>query len=84
MEIFSNASLSSVISCVFSFSGRQYCASVKGVFLSVSVVWFWQIEGWPEFDKRRKSKYNKQLDFNVIMSSSGFDEGADAQKWSHW
>ncbi|KAG6543158.1 hypothetical protein Mapa_015407 [Marchantia paleacea] len=43
-----------------------------------------EIEGWPEFDKRRKSKYNKQLDFNVIMSSGGFDEGADTQKWSHW
>ncbi|KAL2650342.1 hypothetical protein R1flu_018470 [Riccia fluitans] len=43
-----------------------------------------ETEGWPEFDKRRKSKYTKQLDFNVIGSSNGFDEGADSEKFSHW
>ncbi|CAM6089671.1 unnamed protein product [Calypogeia fissa] len=43
-----------------------------------------ETEGWADFDKRRKSKYSKQLDFNVIGSSSGFDEGADAQQWTNW
>ncbi|KAL3701336.1 hypothetical protein R1sor_019358 [Riccia sorocarpa] len=43
-----------------------------------------ETEGWPEFDRRRKSKYTKQIDFNVIGSSNGFDEGADPEKFSHW
>ncbi|XP_058110376.1 LRR repeats and ubiquitin-like domain-containing protein At2g30105 isoform X3 [Magnolia sinica] len=35
-----------------------------------------QIEGWEEFDERRRSKHQKQLDFRV-GHSAGFDEGAD-------
>ncbi|XVF46210.1 hypothetical protein PTKIN_Ptkin03bG0009000 [Pterospermum kingtungense] len=35
-----------------------------------------QIEGWEDFDERRRSKHQKQLDFRVT-SSAAFDEGAD-------
>ncbi|XP_022732095.1 LRR repeats and ubiquitin-like domain-containing protein At2g30105 isoform X3 [Durio zibethinus] len=35
-----------------------------------------QFEGWEDFDKRRRSKHQKQLDFRVV-SSAAFDEGAD-------
>ncbi|XP_017982612.1 PREDICTED: LRR repeats and ubiquitin-like domain-containing protein At2g30105 [Theobroma cacao] len=35
-----------------------------------------QFEGWEEFDERRRSKHQKQLDFRVV-SSAAFDEGAD-------
>ncbi|KAG4155930.1 hypothetical protein ERO13_D03G141400v2 [Gossypium hirsutum] len=35
-----------------------------------------QFEGWEEFDERRRSKHQKQLDFRVV-SSAQFDEGAD-------
>ncbi|OMO82889.1 Ubiquitin [Corchorus capsularis] len=35
-----------------------------------------QFEGWEEFDERRRSKHQKQLDFRVA-SSAAFDEGAD-------
>jgi hypothetical protein len=36
------------------------------------------------FEQRRKDKVNKQLEFKVCSSSSGFDEGADTEKWHHW
>lgn len=42
-----------------------------------------EVEGWAKFDERRRSKNNKQLEFGV-MSSSGFDEGADSQHWDRW
>uniref|UniRef100_A0A804LZ55 Ubiquitin-like domain-containing protein n=1 Tax=Zea mays TaxID=4577 RepID=A0A804LZ55_MAIZE len=35
-----------------------------------------QVEGWEEFDQRRRQKHQKQLDFRV-GSSGVFDEGAD-------
>ncbi|XWS71883.1 hypothetical protein CRYUN_Cryun03dG0176100 [Craigia yunnanensis] len=35
-----------------------------------------QFEGWEDFDERRRSKHQKQLDFRV-ESSAAFDEGAD-------
>lgn len=35
-----------------------------------------QFEGWEDFDERRRSKHQKQLDFRV-GSSGVFDEGAD-------
>ncbi|KAH7433948.1 hypothetical protein KP509_07G094000 [Ceratopteris richardii] len=43
-----------------------------------------QLEGWAEFDVRRRAKHSKQLQFSVLDSSGGFDEGADSQQWSHW
>ena len=38
--------------------------------------------GWEAFDSRRRSKYDKQLDMQVMHS--GFDEGADAHEFEHW
>ncbi|XVE58987.1 hypothetical protein DITRI_Ditri05aG0007900 [Diplodiscus trichospermus] len=35
-----------------------------------------QFEGWQDFDERRHSKHQKQLDFRVV-NSAAFDEGAD-------
>lgn len=35
-----------------------------------------QIEGWEDFDERRRSKHQKQLDFRVVGSAE-FDESAD-------
>jgi hypothetical protein len=35
-----------------------------------------QVDGWEEFDERRRKKHQKQLDFRV-GSSVVFDEGAD-------
>lgn len=35
-----------------------------------------QLEGWQDFDDRRRSKHQKQLDFRVVGSAE-FDEGAD-------
>lgn len=43
-----------------------------------------QLEGWEEFDTRRRAKHSKQLQFSVLDSSGGFDEGADSQQWHHW
>jgi hypothetical protein len=43
-----------------------------------------QLDGWSEFDKRRKDKYTKQIDMQVMGSTSGFDEGADTEQWQRW
>jgi hypothetical protein len=43
-----------------------------------------KVDGWMGFEQRRKDKVNKQLEFKVSSSSSGFDEGADTEKWHHW
>lgn len=43
-----------------------------------------QLDGWSEFDKRRKDKYTKQIDMQVMVSTSGFDEGADVEQWQKW
>ncbi|XP_020086000.1 plant intracellular Ras-group-related LRR protein 8 isoform X2 [Ananas comosus] len=40
-----------------------------------------QIEGWEDFDNRRRLKHQKQLDFRV-GSSGVFDEGADDNRGS--
>lgn len=45
---------------------------------------FLQMDAWPEFDKRRKDKYTKQMDMQVMGSTSGFDEGADVEQWQRW
>ncbi|XP_024541516.1 LRR repeats and ubiquitin-like domain-containing protein At2g30105 [Selaginella moellendorffii] len=43
-----------------------------------------EIDGWEEFDARRKAKYDKQMVFQVMGPSDGFDEGADTQETRHW
>ncbi|WOK95816.1 hypothetical protein Cni_G04523 [Canna indica] len=43
----------------------------------ISMDQFQQMEGFEEFEERRKKKYDKQIDSNVMMSSKGLDEGID-------
>ena len=35
------------------------------------------MKGFEEFEARRKKKYDKQIDSNVMMNSAGLDEGLD-------
>ncbi|KAI5076089.1 hypothetical protein GOP47_0008154 [Adiantum capillus-veneris] len=50
----------------------------------LTVEYLRQLEGWAEFDIRRRAKHSKQLQFSVLDTSGGFDEGADSQQWHHW
>ena len=38
-----------------------------------------KMEGYEEFEERRKKKVDKQIDLNVMISSKGLDVGVD--KW---
>ncbi|CAN8285415.1 unnamed protein product [Cochlearia groenlandica] len=42
----------------------------------ITVEFLRQCEGWDDFDERRRTKHQKQLDFRVVGSGK-FDEGAD-------
>lgn len=35
------------------------------------------MEGFQEFETRRRKKFDKQIDANVMISSKGLDEGVD-------
>jgi hypothetical protein len=35
------------------------------------------MDGFEEFESRRKKKFDKQIDSNVMMSSTALDEGLD-------
>nr|VVW56763.1 unnamed protein product [Nymphaea colorata] len=35
------------------------------------------MEGFEDFESRRRKKFDKQLDSNVMINSSGLDEGVD-------
>ncbi|RXH91285.1 hypothetical protein DVH24_020308 [Malus domestica] len=43
----------------------------------ISMDQFQQMEGFQEFEARRKQKLDKQIDSNVMISSKGLDEGVD-------
>lgn len=36
-----------------------------------------QMDGFQEFEARRKKKFDKQIDSNVMIGSKGLDEGVD-------
>lgn len=38
-----------------------------------------QMEGFEAYEARRKKKLDKQIDSNVMMSSTALDEGVDLQ-----
>lgn len=40
------------------------------------------MEGFQAFETRRKKKFDKQIDSNVMISSKGLDEGVD--QWNFW
>ena len=62
---------------------RQVCTLAENfkwfayfaIYLSLTTM-FMQIEGWENFDERRRLKQQKKLDFRVV-GSAAFDEGAD-------
>ncbi|TYH39995.1 hypothetical protein ES332_D12G216100v1 [Gossypium tomentosum] len=43
----------------------------------ISMSQFQQMDGFEEFEARRKKKFDKQLDSNVMIGSKGLDEGVD-------
>jgi hypothetical protein len=36
-----------------------------------------QVPGWREYDVRRQGKHTKQISGNVMLPSTGFDDGLD-------
>ncbi|KAL5987643.1 Plant intracellular Ras-group-related LRR protein 7 [Asimina triloba] len=56
------------------------CKALQNVALHgnpISMDQFQQMEGFQEFEARRKKKFDKQIDSNVMMGSAGLDEGLD-------
>ncbi|XP_065629511.1 plant intracellular Ras-group-related LRR protein 7 isoform X1 [Quercus suber] len=43
----------------------------------ISMDQFQQMEGFQDFEARRKKKFDKQIDSNVMIGSKGLDEGVD-------
>uniref|UniRef100_M1A3C4 Leucine-rich repeat containing protein n=1 Tax=Solanum tuberosum TaxID=4113 RepID=M1A3C4_SOLTU len=51
---------------------------LKKSFMKNSIcLFFFQMDGFKDFEARRKQKFDKQIDSNVIISSKGLDEGVD-------
>ncbi|WMV58100.1 hypothetical protein MTR67_051485 [Solanum verrucosum] len=56
------------------------CKSLQTISLHgnpISMDQFQQMDGFKDFEARRKQKFDKQIDSNVIISSKGLDEGVD-------
>ncbi|KAL0442152.1 UNVERIFIED_CONTAM: Plant intracellular Ras-group-related LRR protein 7 [Sesamum radiatum] len=56
------------------------CKSLQNISLHgnpISLDYFQQMEGFEDFESRRKRKFDKQIDSNVMISSKGLDEGVD-------
>ncbi|GAB2270076.1 Plant intracellular Ras-group- LRR protein 7 [Dionaea muscipula] len=56
------------------------CKALQNISLHnnpISMDHFQQLEGFQEFEARRKKKFDKQIDSNVMISSNGLDEGVD-------
>ncbi|KAK2965750.1 hypothetical protein RJ640_003288, partial [Escallonia rubra] len=54
------------------------CRALQNISLHdnpISMDQFQQMEGFQEFEARRKKKFDKQIDSNVMISSKGLDEG---------
>ncbi|XP_047270598.1 LRR repeats and ubiquitin-like domain-containing protein At2g30105 isoform X1 [Capsicum annuum] len=69
-----NNGLKSLPSSIFKQCCELSILDLHGTEITMDVIC--QIEGWENFDERRRSKHQKQLDFRV-SSSGKFDEGAD-------
>ncbi|ONK62600.1 uncharacterized protein A4U43_C07F5790 [Asparagus officinalis] len=70
----SNNGLKSLPSTLFKMCTQLSILNLHGTEITNDVLR--QIEGWEDFDERRRLKHQKQLDFRV-GSSGVFDEGAD-------
>ncbi|KAK7411359.1 hypothetical protein VNO78_02792 [Psophocarpus tetragonolobus] len=56
------------------------CKALQNISLHgnpISMDQFQQMEGFQEFEARRKKKFDKQIDSNVMIGSKGLDEGVD-------
>ncbi|XP_077211439.1 leucine-rich repeat (LRR) family protein [Tasmannia lanceolata] len=56
------------------------CKALQNISLHdnpISMDQFQQMEGFQEFEARRKKKFDKQIDSNVMIGSTGLDEGLD-------
>ncbi|XAR49996.1 hypothetical protein NMG60_11004193 [Bertholletia excelsa] len=56
------------------------CKALQNISLHenpISMEQFQQMEGFEEFETRRRKKFDKQIDANVMISSKGLDEGVD-------
>ncbi|XP_062170762.1 plant intracellular Ras-group-related LRR protein 7 [Alnus glutinosa] len=56
------------------------CKALQNISLHgnpISMDQFQQMEGFQDFEARRKKKFDKQIDSNVMMGSKGLDEGVD-------
>ncbi|KAM3309377.1 LRR repeats and ubiquitin-like domain-containing protein isoform X1 [Capsicum chacoense] len=69
-----NNGLKTLPSSIFKQCCELSILDLHGTEITMDVIC--QIEGWENFDERRRSKHQKQLDFRV-SSSGKFDEGAD-------
>ncbi|XP_009802173.1 LRR repeats and ubiquitin-like domain-containing protein At2g30105 [Nicotiana sylvestris] len=69
-----NNGLKSLPSSIFKLCTELSILDLHGTEITMDVLR--QLEGWENFDERRRSKHQKQLEFRVI-SSAKFDEGAD-------
>lgn len=70
----SNNGLKSLPSTLFKMCSQLSTLDLHGTEITMDVLR--QFEGWEDFDERRRSKHQKQIDFRV-GSSGVFDEGAD-------
>ncbi|KAI3986846.1 hypothetical protein MKX01_014547 [Papaver californicum] len=70
----SNSGLNSLPSTLFKLCTQLSTLDLHNTEITIDVLR--QFEGWEAFDKRRRLKHQKQLDFRV-GSSGVFDEGAD-------
>lgn len=39
------------------------------------------MEGFQEFEARRRKKFDKQIDSNVMMNTKGLEQGVDSWTW---
>ncbi|CAJ2639288.1 plant intracellular Ras-group-related LRR protein 7 [Trifolium pratense] len=56
------------------------CKALQNISLHgnpISMDQFQQMDGFQEFEERRKKKFDKQIDSNVMIGSKGLDEGVD-------
>uniref|UniRef100_A0A1D1YBB1 LRR repeats and ubiquitin-like domain-containing protein At2g30105 n=1 Tax=Anthurium amnicola TaxID=1678845 RepID=A0A1D1YBB1_9ARAE len=56
------------------------CKALQNISLHenpISMDQFQQMDGFQEFEARRRKKFDKQIDSNVMMGSRGLDEGLD-------
>ncbi|XP_074277675.1 plant intracellular Ras-group-related LRR protein 7 [Silene latifolia] len=57
------------------------CVALQSISLHnnpLSMDQFQQMEGYGEFEARRRKKFDKQIDSNVMMNSKGLDPGVDS------